>query len=247
MAKCIFCKRQRALTLEHVFPDWLRYLYPNGLVVTNQLTGAFQKEWPSVAFQHKARIVCESCNSGWMSQLETSTRPLLTKLFNLEQILVGKDEQRLLSYWSQKTMLMLNQAIPKNLKITQDVYDDIYDNRSFTKKVLVNMGWRMRYGQEKNEPLASYEQKQIESIDVLRTLEEDIKADISNGGFIWKAILAIGPVVFELIGHNMRAKLEVGFQTKVFQTIQPYISDMRWPLEWPIEAEGGLDAIKKRQ
>lgn len=53
-------------------------------------------------------------------------------------------------------------------------------------------------------------------------------------------------VVFELIGHNMSVILEIGKNSNLLQTIQPYLQDILWPLEWPIEAEGGLRAIKSR-
>ncbi len=246
MSKCIFCQKEATLTAEHVLPDWLCDLYPEPQFVVNELLGAEIKRWPSKIFQHKVKVVCGECNNGWMSTLESDVKPVITKLVTLNSVAIDEKTQKLLSFWTQKTLLMLNQATPGLLKITQDLYDDIYINEGASKKVLVNLGWRMRYAGTKEEPIASFQINQVLAVDVLRNLEEVIKEEVNKGCFVWKAVFALGPLVFELIGHNMRVRLEIGSNSKVLNTIQPYKNDFNWPLEWPVEAEGGLEAIKSR-
>ena len=87
---------------------------------------------------------------------------------------------------------------------------------------------------------------QIPSVDINKKIFNNVKHQIENGGFIWKSILSIGPIVFELIGHNMNVKLEITCNSKVFNCIRPYKNDLNWPLDWPIEAEGGLQKIRSR-
>lgn len=244
--KCIFCQEEKVLTLEHVLPNWLSTLYPKNTMFTNQFTGGTNKLWPSKIFQHKAKIVCAGCNNGWMSDLEAKTQPIIKSMVRLEKMVIDKNAQDTLAFWAQKTVLMLCQAIPGGLKITQDLYDEIYQKKNFSGKVLVNTGWRMNFSGKINEPIGSFEIRQIPQVDVKKDIYESIKKESKQGGFIWKAILAVGPIVFELIGHNMKAVLEIGSNTKVFKTIRPYNDDWYWPLEWPIEAEGGLSSIKSR-
>jgi len=244
--KCLFCQRDKTLTLEHVLPNWLSALYPKNTMVTNQFTGGTNKLWPSKIFQHKARIVCANCNNGWMSDLEAKTQPIIREMVSLNKIPLDKNSQDTLAFWSQKTVSMLCQSVPGGLKITQDLYTDIYQNKSFSGKVLVNLGWRMNFSGKINEPIGSFEMRQIPHVDVKKEIYENIKEQSEQGCFIWKAILAVGPIVFELIGHNMKATLEIGTNTKVFKIIRPYSADLQWPLEWPIEAEGGLSEIKSR-
>lgn len=141
---------------------------------------------------------------------------------------------------------MLCQSVSGGLKITQDLYTDIYQNKSFSGKVLVNVGWRMNFSGKIDEPIGSFEIRQMPHVDVKKEIYNNIKEQSKQGGFIWKAILAVGPIVFELIGHNMKATLEIGINTQVFKIIRPYSGDLHWPLEWPIEAEGGLSEIKSR-
>jgi len=244
--KCVFCQQDKTLTLEHVLPNWLSNLYPKNTIVSNQFTGGTNKLWLSKIFQHKAKIVCASCNNEWMSDLEAKTQPIIRKMVSLNKILLDKKSQDTLAFWSQKTVLMLCQAVPGGLKITQDLFTDIYQRKNFSGKVLVNIGWRMNFSGKLNEPIGSFEIRQISHVDVKKEIYENIKEQSEQGGFIWKAILAVGPIVFELIGHNMKATLEIGSNTNVFRAIQPYNSELNWPLEWPIEAEGGLNEIKTR-
>ncbi len=243
---CVFCKKEVKLTKEHVLPNWLCSLYPTDEMVINEFTGASQSQWNSKIFQHTAKVVCESCNGGWMSKLEKDIKPLLTKMLNLEPLLIQKAEQELLAFWAQKTFLMLNKAIPNGLKITQDAYDDVYNLKSSSKKILVNLGWRANFQGTKQNPIASYEIKQITSIQVKKELGKQVEEEKNNGGFVWKGVFAIGPVIFELIGHNMPIVLNVEIPKNSLKTIQPYKENLNWPNEWPAEAEGGLDKIKTR-
>jgi len=246
--KCIFCKKESTLTREHVLPDWLTTLYPSETKVINEFTGvSSQKRWLSNIFQHKAKIVCADCNNGWMSILESNTKPIIIQLAKLKNMSLTQNEQDLLAFWAQKTVMMVNQSMPGGLKITADLYDDIYLNKKASRKVMIDLGWRMSFKGENNEPLGSFEIKQIMGVDVRKEIFQEVKRQSENGGFIWKSVLAIGPIVFELIGHNMKMKLEVTKPKNVLNTIYPYQKDYNWPFEWPIEAEGGLSGIKSRE
>lgn len=243
---CVFCKQEGKITREHVLPNWLSKLSSKKITVTNEFIGDNPIHWDSLIFQHKAKIVCKECNSGWMSELEVAVKPILLNLLLLNKVTITRKEQAILSFWAQKTVLMLNQGTPHSLKITSDTFEDIYLNKSFTKKIMVNIGWRIKSKGNKQEPIASYEIKQIMSVDVNKDIATNMQNEMEHGGFIWKAVFALGPIVFELIGHNMKVRLEIGSNSKIFHTIQPYSSDFIWPTEWPIEAEGDLDAIKQR-
>ncbi len=245
---CVFChSTSNKMSREHVFPNWLCNLYPEETMIINQFIGKSQNIWPSKIFQHKAKVVCEPCNNGWMADLEGEVKPILSKMMRLSPYVLNERAQATLSFWAQKTLLMLNQAVPGDLKITSDLYDDLYTKKSASSKVLVQIGWRMLNRGTKDEPIASFELKQIPSVEVPRELLGALEKQKDSGGFIWKAVIAIGPVVFEMAGHNMQITLTVGTNSKVFIPIRPYRQDITWPLEWPIEAEGGLPEIKRRQ
>ena len=242
---CLFCKEERPLTREHVLPNWLSELYPNETLVINKFVGGSNQEWSSKIFQHKLRGVCETCNGGWMAKLEAEVKPIFIKLYNLESVTIYERSQNLLAFWAQKSILMLNHSIPGGLKITQDMFDDLYKNKSVSKKALVSLGWRLKHKGSKNEPIASFTIRQIPSVDVPKNLYGKIKEMQAGGGFIWRATMAIGPVVFELAGHNMKILLEIGTDNQTLKIIRPFQGDIKWPIEWPIEAVGGLDSLSK--
>lgn len=246
MANCVFCQKNTKLTREHVIPDWLSELFPKNSFIINQFTSEVGKEWHSKIFQHKVKIVCEACNTGWMSKLESEVKPIIKRLIQLNKTDISKKEQDILSFWVQKTILMLNQSTPRSIRITQDLFHDIYKNKSFSKKALISVGWRMKCNGTKEQPIVSYEIKQITSVMVPKELLQIVNYEKDIGGFIWKAIFTIGPIVFEMIGHNMKVKLEINIKGNIFKTICPSVNSISWPLEWPIEAEGGLEEVKLR-
>lgn len=56
--------------------------------------------------------ICQDCNNGWMSDLETEARPLLLELSSRRGALprLGAEETKLLARWAAKTAYMLNSA-----------------------------------------------------------------------------------------------------------------------------------------
>ncbi len=69
--------------------------------------------WQARAYDREARAVCEPCNEGWMSDLETAVSRLLDP-DALEGRPLSRDEQTLLATWAMKTALTLNAASPAN-------------------------------------------------------------------------------------------------------------------------------------
>lgn len=237
--KCVFCKRDLPLTKEHVLPDWLANIYPRNIVVTNELVGENSRTWPSKIFQHKLKSVCSECNGGWMSELEIKMKPIFVSLCSNKNQTINNEMQSILATWAQKTVLMLNQATPGGVKITQDLYDDIYKSKSFSKKVMVCIGRRNNYNGTKSEPIASFTMRQIPSVELPKELEKQMKVMMDEGGFVWRSSLAIGPLVFDLSGHNMKIILQIHTESKALKIIRPYQNDIIWPIEPPIESEGG--------
>ena len=88
MALCLFCDSAE-LTREHIWPDWLVTEYksrgPSGrgaYTATLEHTDGLNAEWRQSTITMKRRLVCESCNSGWMSDLESLASPMLKPLLS---------------------------------------------------------------------------------------------------------------------------------------------------------------------
>jgi hypothetical protein len=125
MKKCLFCSNP-ADSLEHVLPQWLfRCIAP-------RTTGAFPVNVGRyvegqgyldnrrfISLSLKARIVCENCNGGWMSKLESKVGQALKPLVADEFPILGhtffeelKKHGPLMALWVSKTALTTSFALP---------------------------------------------------------------------------------------------------------------------------------------
>ena len=85
--KCIFCGTEGNLSKEHLWPDWLSKLYlrkdseshtfgsKSYLNKKEVRDGTYSR--PGHLFSLKNRVVCVTCNNGWMSRVEEETKPIL--------------------------------------------------------------------------------------------------------------------------------------------------------------------------
>ncbi len=106
----MFCENT-PVTLEHVWPDWVRRnVFPDEgprrhvAAVNDEPI----REWTAPPATLKAKIVCESCNSGWMSDIEKHVAPLLTPMANGEAVKLLAEDQLWIGRWALKTGLVFN-------------------------------------------------------------------------------------------------------------------------------------------
>jgi hypothetical protein len=108
--KCIFCG-QGNLTKEHFWPEWASSLLPQFPVKEHEehlhtyIMKTVLVKLPEVTSRQgavstkKIRVVCKSCNSGWMSGLETAVRPILTPLILAQPGPMSSDAAATLAQW----------------------------------------------------------------------------------------------------------------------------------------------------
>lgn len=131
--RCIFCGGF-GLTKEHVLPDWLRAIFPRLPTDTHTLGAIDWVALPTVGLvplpshssaqgqvgSKKVKVVCKSCNNGWMSRLEETAKPLVEELLHGHHQTLREIDQRLLATWITKTAMTAEfirpteVAIPKN-------------------------------------------------------------------------------------------------------------------------------------
>ncbi len=246
---CVFCRREgQKLTLEHVYPDWLSGLFNKSLKGINEVSrDDLHRVWQGKLFQHKVKLVCGDCNNGWMSTLESGVKDLLTSLaFTHDGHALTEEGQRKISLWVQKTALIDNKALGGAFEIPASFYEELYAAKQPLQNIMVSMGWRMLANGSKAQPLASFEIKQVGSVQAEKSSADVLKSQVDSGALIWTAILALGNVVFHIVGTNINGHLEVGSSDpRMFAQINPYHTDLSWPSEWPIESIGGLEAVRK--
>ncbi|MEV6831874.1 hypothetical protein [Amycolatopsis sp. NPDC051102] len=82
-------------------------------------------------FDAKVKVVCASCNNGWMNDLEAGVRSLLPKMIKGRSAQLTKTKQRALATWSLKTIMMLKYTHSKEdrLVIPDEDYAALFQDR----------------------------------------------------------------------------------------------------------------------
>ncbi len=100
--QCIFCPNA-ADSKEHLWPDWA--LESIGSQFVEMRKGRSASKWFRGPI--KVKHVCEECNHGWMSDLETSVRPYMGPMLHGVSLSLRKDQQTAISFWIIKTAMVL--------------------------------------------------------------------------------------------------------------------------------------------
>ena len=98
------------LSKEHIWPEWASPLLPSFPVnqhvehtITSEdkgrVTSSRTREKTGNAWTKKIRVVCETCNNGWMSRLEVAAKPILTSLIAGAPCTVTAPDAQTLSKW----------------------------------------------------------------------------------------------------------------------------------------------------
>ena len=124
---CVFCGGERKLTREHVIPSWLGTVLvdvrpptgrsPGGKLITHRFnpgpeSDAAGREWSSDVVDLVVKSVCGECNSGWLHDLETAARPIVTELVAGHSAVLSTELQRTIATWSYKTVLLMQLVRP---------------------------------------------------------------------------------------------------------------------------------------
>ena len=107
--KCIFCGGNGKKSKEHIWSEWMHpyiSLQGDGYHVSELHTARWKEHLSSKQSKRqgplttkKLRVVCRSCNSGWMSKLEMEVRPILEPILQGKYIDISSKEQLILSRW----------------------------------------------------------------------------------------------------------------------------------------------------
>lgn len=103
---CIFCGGF-PVTKEHMWAEWLRNYIPRtrinfhsrSAIVFRSGTQARTRLHSGDPHSSRVRCVCKPCNSGWMSVLQSQTKPILVPLLNGEPYSLRRRDQAILATW----------------------------------------------------------------------------------------------------------------------------------------------------
>ena len=106
---CIFCQSD-GLSKEHFWPNWLKdyidvshsdkhtsEVYSGNVKSKAELEKKSKR--PGNLITKKFRVVCTSCNNGWMSSLEEKAKPFILSAIENKKYTLNEDEILLFSKW----------------------------------------------------------------------------------------------------------------------------------------------------
>lgn len=120
---CIFCGRNGNKSKEHFYPAWLsehidgKGIHNISTVLTQlgdapkALTSRSRRQGHLIT--KKLRVVCQICNNGWMSQIESSVKGILVAGLTGEHLDLSIDQQRDLAFWVCLKTIIYEQSDPK--------------------------------------------------------------------------------------------------------------------------------------
>jgi hypothetical protein len=126
--RCIFCGGNK-VTGEHLWPDWAAPLFadrPMDTVASEYGEGPWgtplkmdRRTRQGRVTQMRIYAVCGACNNGWMSELETATKPILTTLSKSDAFELDPNGQTVLARW-----ITLKMMVADNHRRDQAVFPD---------------------------------------------------------------------------------------------------------------------------
>jgi hypothetical protein len=108
--ECLFCMKPATLTGEHIHSDWMNKILPGKWqrLITN--SDGLHVEHDSPELNWKVKVVCESCNSGWMSEIEAKhAQPVMSPLIlGQTGIPISQADARSIALFAFKTAVIID-------------------------------------------------------------------------------------------------------------------------------------------
>ena len=215
---CVFCGR-KPLTKQHIFPNWMRKHLPDpGPGTYRRKTGVEPREsaYRGSPVASQVRVVCASCNNGWMERLETDARPYLTSM------VVGNGREfhdtgrTLIAGWAFLTTLMIGTTLrvkPPPPEYYTRFYED--EERSLPEGAVVWFG-------ASATGLMHYQQ--------MRCVTYDLDDQTQSDG--WMTMLSVGRMAVHAVWLHVgeRATLQVrGRLAEALRQVWPIEGRAIWP------------------
>jgi len=103
------------------------------------------------AITKKLRVVCETCNNEWMSELEDQVKPILTPLILGQEIVLNPAMQKTLAEWISLKTMIAEHNVPADVIVRQEDRDKFLRDRMIPPYFRIwvmsskSEKWRSRY------------------------------------------------------------------------------------------------------
>lgn len=128
MARCCAFCGGTPLTKEHGWPRWLESYLPglrlNQTVIGDDYIPQTRGVRSSIS-GGEVREICETCNSGWMSELENAAKPLVGPMAQGDSTFLSRPHQEIVAAWIVKTCFIHTLVNPESKRewLAPDYHD----------------------------------------------------------------------------------------------------------------------------
>lgn len=134
---CIYCGRNGSLSREHVFPDWMNDVLATktdvsfDMIEQNLVKDGVHRETRKSRGHVRQKIVCESCNNGWLSRIDNDSKKIVSALIKDEKNqIIGLSEATLVTSLSAKMAINSDFMVPNDSAISEACRTAFYANRT---------------------------------------------------------------------------------------------------------------------
>lgn len=118
---CLFCETSNNMSREHLWSDWIKSLLPEDAKY-HEFRATYSGSEPKIIRESsrtrggttgskKIKAVCTTCNTGWMSRIETEVKPILSALISGKPLLLTEEYQLILATWISLKLLIAEHNI----------------------------------------------------------------------------------------------------------------------------------------
>ncbi|MEE8553371.1 MAG: hypothetical protein V3S72_08735 [Desulfobacterales bacterium] len=184
--------------------------------------------------------LCAKCNNGWMSRIESNTKPILISILEDKLNAMDSSSQSTLASWAVKTSMVLECINPERTWFyTDDERQLMCATQSISPRTSV---WIAKCVEQSNIYSAAKD---------LRTSKEN------NGVHAYATTLAFGSLAFQVVSikvpktipNNVTLTYDVteGPWEQTLVQVWPIIQEsVGWPAGYGLNGERGLDALTER-
>lgn len=122
---CVFCCERKTDSGEHLYAQWLRDYVPHWSKERTQQTSVLDEAPYTVTKagavnSQQLRIVCQQCNGGWMSGIQSSAKPVLVPALKGFWPLTDEKSYQALAAWAALFTIVAEYKHKASMGITQE-------------------------------------------------------------------------------------------------------------------------------
>jgi hypothetical protein len=201
MTVCDFCGHRSPRAKEHIWPDWLlrQFGIEKSTMANTHIAvagGSVSKRVQSASSMLYGGV-CNTCNNGWMSQLESEVKPILTELISSagsKDALLG-NEANVLALWAFKTAIVRNAGTNYRCIVPKEHYQYLYKEKKIPPGVYVDLGLCPSHS-----GLSALQSQTLLGF----LLSEDAGAVTQLQRHLYNITLAVGPLLLRTIYFPLR-------------------------------------------